>query len=91
MAVQTIATAVADTAAVVIVPQEAYAMPGSVGTVISNIGATNPVFVGPAGVTATTGVQIAAGANLNLPTLNSPLYAICASTKSTTVVVGLFS
>lgn len=88
MAVQTIPTTVS-TSAVVIIPAEAYAMPGSVGTVLSNIGA-NPVFIGPAGVTATTGVQIAAGANLTLNTLNSVLYAIT-GTGSTTVVVGLFS
>jgi hypothetical protein len=90
VAVQTIATAVGNAAAVVIIPSEAYAMPGSVGTTVSNIGA-NPVFIGPAGVTATTGVQVAAGQNLNLPTLNSVLYGICAAAQTTNVVVGLFS
>lgn len=90
MAVQTIATAVGNAAPVVIIPAELYAMPGSVGTTISNTGA-NPVFIGPAGVTATTGVQVPAGQNLNLPTLNSVLYAICAAAQTTNVVVGLFS
>ena len=91
MAISTIATTVGTTA-VQIIPQEAYAVPGFVATVVSNNGA-NPVFIGPSTVTASgtnQGVQIAAGANLPLPTLNSPLYAV-AATGSNAVSVGLFS
>jgi hypothetical protein len=65
-------------------------MPGSVGTTVSNLSATIDIFIGPAGVTTTTGVKVAAGTNLNLPTLNSVLYAVTASSTAN-VVVGLFS
>lgn len=88
MAVQTISTTVGTTATQII-PAEAYAMPGSVQTIISNLGSV-VVYVGPAGVTSTTGVAIAANSNLNLGTLNSQLYAVAASTTAN-VVVGLFS
>jgi hypothetical protein len=88
VAVQTIATTVG-TSPTQIIPAEAYAMPGSVQTIISNT-SSGIVYIGPAGVTASTGVAIAANSNLNLGTLNSQLYAVV-GTGTATVVVGLFS
>lgn len=59
--------------------------------VVSNLGPTNPIFVGGPGVTSGTGIQVAAGANLVLPHRPDPggLYAI-ATTAGVTVVVGTF-
>ena len=91
MAVQTIATTVG-TSATQIIPVEAFAMPGTVLTLVSN-NSSSAVYVGPAGVTASgasQGVQIPANTTLNLGTLNSSLYAVV-GTGTAAVVAGLFS
>jgi hypothetical protein len=64
-------------------------LPGTGAVVISNLGANN-VFLGGPAVTATTGVQLAPGAALVLPSVSpSTIYAI-AVTAAATVVVGTF-
>lgn len=63
--------------------------PGTAPVVVSNLG-TAAVFLGGPNVTATTGVQVAAGANLPLPVVGqAPVYAI-AATGTNTVNVGVF-
>jgi hypothetical protein len=88
MAVVTSSTSVGTTV-VQILGAQAFSIPGAAPVVISNLG-TNPVFVGGGNVTATTGVQIAAGANLVLPATDpAGLWAI-AATGTNNVVVGVF-
>jgi hypothetical protein len=90
MAVQTIATTVGTTATRIYNYTTAqFAGPGTAPMWISNLSAA-PVFVGGPTVTATTGVQIAAGANLSMPTLDDSLYAVVA-TGTANVVVGVFT
>lgn len=55
-----------------------------------NVGA-NTCFVGQSGVTATTGITVAVGAQLTLQGTEEAIYAICASGKTTTVESGLGS
>lgn len=83
----TTSTTVGTGAAVIFAPT-GVTQPGTAAVVISNLGA-NPVFLGGPGVTATTGVQVAAGANLILPSAGSAIYAI-AATGTNTVNVGVF-
>jgi hypothetical protein len=77
------------TTAVQIYAPPGVTQPGSAPVFVSNLG-TNAVFLGGPNVTATTGVQVAAGATLPLPAVGqSPIYAI-ATTASSNVVVGVF-
>jgi hypothetical protein len=63
--------------------------PGSAPVVVSNLGAA-AVFLGGPNVTATTGVQVAPGANLPIPSVSqATIYAI-AATGTNNVVVGVF-
>lgn len=88
MAVQTFATSVG-TVAVPILVNQSFSNPGTAPIVVSNLG-TNPVFLGGPNVTAATGVQVAASANLPISTLaGNDLYAI-ATTGTSNVVVGVF-
>lgn len=86
MAVQTISTSVGTTA-VPILSGQPFSAPGRAPLVVSNLGA-NPVFLGGPAVTTTTGVQVAAGANLAIAG-GSDIYAI-ATTGSNNVVVAVF-
>jgi hypothetical protein len=86
MAVQTITTSVGTTAVPILTGQP-FSMPGTAPVVVSNLG-SNPVFLGGPAVTATTGVQVAAGANLALPG-GADVYAI-AAVGPNNVVVGVF-
>lgn len=65
------------------------AAPGKTAVLVSNIG-TNPIYLGGAGVTASTGVLIAAGVTVPMhgATLQS-LYGI-ATTAASTLVIGVF-
>lgn len=57
--------------------------------VLKNTGA-NPVFVGPSGVTATTGFELAVGATLVLAAVgdsSDDFYGVCGATLSSTVHV----
>jgi hypothetical protein len=63
--------------------------PGTGGVIVSNLG-TAAVFLGGPNVTATTGVQIAAGATLPIASVSqATIYAI-AATGTNNVVVGVF-
>jgi hypothetical protein len=77
------------TTAVQIYVSPGVTQPGAAPVVVSNLGAA-AVFLGGPNVTATTGVQVGAGANLVLPAVGqSPIYAI-AATGTNNVVVGVF-
>lgn len=86
MAAQTISTSVGTTAVPILYGQP-FSMPGAAPIVVSNLGA-NPVFLGGPAVTAVTGVQVAAGANLAIAG-GSDIYAI-AAVGPNNVVVGVF-
>lgn len=78
------------TSIVPILASAAFATAGTVTTVIANISATNPVFIGGNNVTATTGIQIPANGQLVLPaSIPGGLWAI-SGTGSNNVVVGVF-
>lgn len=89
MAITTTSVSVG-TSAVPIATGLPFAQPDSRALVISNLG-TNPVFIGGPTVTATTGVQVAAGTNFTLLSNGrSDVWAI-AATGTNNVVVGVFS
>jgi len=66
-----------------------YAAPDSRCVMVSNIGA-NPIYLGGANVTATTGVLIPAGTTL--PFTNASLQGLygIATTAASTLVIGVF-
>lgn len=72
--------AMTQTAAVIIA-----ANPARIAVVIKNIGATNPVFIGPtSGVTATTGHELQPGEAISMDTL-AAVYGVCGTGLTTTV------
>ena len=89
MAVTTVSTSV-NTTAVPIASGLPFSQAGGQTVVITNLG-SNAVFIGGQNVTATTGVQIAAGANLTLQSNGtSTIWAIAAAGPNN-VVVGVFA
>lgn len=64
--------------------------PGAAAVLVSNLDATNPVFLGGPTVAATTGIKLAGGATLVLPSVGQGAVYAIATGAAVNVVVGVF-